>query len=159
MEKNPDNKINDLKYSESIENGSVSKVSINQNIKTQEKIQKNELKKEIKNEIKIIYLFISEFGFIFILGLILLILYLSPQYHSAKTFTSKKTNALFDSDYTPKIFVHVTDIHISLSNVKKLDGSLIFLTSLLDYKPDCFLMTGDLVDNFNNKMGGQNLDE
>ena len=163
MEKNSDNKINDMKYSESIENGSVSKISINQNIKIQEKIQKNELKKEIKNEIKneikIIYLFISEFGFIFILGLILLILYLSPQYHSAKTFTSKKTNALFDSDYTPKIFVHITDIHISLSNVKKLDGSLIFLTSLLDYKPDCFLMTGDLVDNFNNKMGGQNLDE
>ena len=155
MKKNSNNKINVIKYSDSVENGSISKVIINQNSKTFEKTKKE----EIKNEINKIYFFISEFGFILVLGFILIIIYLSPQYHPAKTFTSKKSKALFNSDYTPKIFIHTTDIHVSVSVVKRLDGTLIFLTSLLEYKPDLFLMTGDLVDNFNNKMGGQNLDE
>ena len=148
------NEINIQKFPESIENGSISMIIVKPNIEIREKI-----KEELKNEINKIYFFISEFGFIFILGLILLILYLLPQYHSAKTFTSKKSNALFDIDYTPKIFIHITDIHISVSSDKKLDGSLIFLTTLVEYKPDCFLMTGDLVDNFIHMMGGQNLDE
>ena len=155
MDKNSNNKINVIKYSDSVENGSISKVIINQNSKTFEKNKKE----EIKNEINKIYFFISEFGLILILGFILIIIYLSPQYHPAKTFTSKKSKALFNSDYTPKIFIHTTDIHVSVSAAKRLDGTLIFLTSLLEYKPDLFLMTRDLVDNYNNKMGGQNLDE
>ena len=141
MKKNSNNKINVIKYSDSVENGSISKVIINQNSEASEKTKKE----EIKNEINKIYFLISEFGFILMLGFILIIIYLSPQYHPAKTFTSKKSKALFNSDYTPKIFIHTTDIHVSVSVVKRLDGTLIFLTSLLEYKPDLFLMTGDLI--------------
>ena len=134
MEKNSNNKINVIKYSDSVENGSISKVIINQNSEASEKTKKEEIKNkikieiknEIKNEINRIYFFISEFGFILILGFILIIIYLSPQYHPAKTFTSKKSKALFNSDYTPKIFIHTTDIHVSVSVVKRLDGTLIF---------------------------------
>ena len=111
------------------------------------------------NEINIIYFFISEFGLIFIMGLILLIIYLSPQYHSAKTFTSKNSNTIFDSNYSPKILIHTTDLHITYIKPSRLDGSTIFLASLLEYKPDSFLMTGDIVDNWlgkNNMVGGQN---
>ena len=113
-------------------------------------------------KISTIYFLISEFGLIFVLGFILLIIYLSPQYHPAKTFTSKNSNKIFDSNYIPKIFIHTTDIHITLNKPTKLDGSQIFMTSLLEYKPDSFLLTGDIVDNFigkNKKMGGQNLED
>ena len=109
----------------------------------------------------IIFFFISEFGLILILVIILFIFLISPQYHSAKTFISKISNP-FDSDYIPKIFIHTTDIHITLNNVKKLDGSSIFLSSLYEYKPDFFITTGDIVDNFigkNHKMGGQNTED
>lgn len=90
------------------------------------------------HQIKIISFFLSEFGFVFILGFILLLLFIIPQYHSAKVFTSKTQNQGFDSAYTPKIFIHTTDIHITLNRPKKLDGTFIFLTSLYEYKPDFF---------------------
>ena len=114
------------------------------------------------NKINIIYFFISEFGLIFIMGLILLIIYLCPQYHSAKTFTSKYYNKIFDINYSPKIFIHTTDLHITLNKPERLDGSSIFVASLLEYKPDSFLMTGDLVDNWLGKqstVGGQNKED
>ena len=114
---------------------------------------------KMTNKENIIYFFISEFGLIFIMVLILLILFISPQYDSAKTFTSKISNKIFDSNYSPKILIHTTDLHITLNKPRRLDGSTIFVTSLLEYKPDSFLMTGDIVDNWlgkNNMVGGQN---
>jgi len=111
------------------------------------------------DEVNIILFFISEFGFIFILGFILLLFYLIPQYHPAKVFKSKTQNKGFNSTYTPQIFIHTTDIHITLNKPKNLDGSSIFFTSLYEYKPDFFLMTGDIIDNFvgnPKKVGGQN---
>ena len=114
------------------------------------------------NQIKTIYFFISELGFIFLLGIIILLLYVIPKYHSAKTSTSKISNELFDSNYNPIIFIHITDIHISKYKSQRLDGSSIFLISLIEYKPDFFLSTGDLVDNFgnnSNRLGTQNNEE
>jgi len=131
-------------------------------IKMQESTQDiNNLDNILKetNKVNIILFFISEFGFIFILGLILLLFYLIPQYHPAKVFKSKTQNQGFDSAYTPQIFIHTTDIHITLNKPKNLDGSSIFFTSLYEYKPDFFLMTGDIIDNFvgnPKKVGGQN---
>jgi len=113
------------------------------------------------NKVNTIYFFISELGLLFIFGLFLLILYLIPQYHSAKTFTSKNY-ILFNSNYIPKIFIHTTDIHISSKKQRLVDGSSIFLSSLYEYKPDFFLMTGDIVDNYIgklNKVGGQNSED
>ena len=95
-------------------------------------------KKKEDNKFKIIYFFITEFGFILLLGLILLLLFAIPKYHSAKIFTSKNSNILFDSNYNPKIFIHITDIHISQSKLHRLDGSSIFFISLIQYKPDFF---------------------
>ena len=86
-------------------------------------------------------------------------LYIIPQYHPAKEFISKTQNQGFDPTYTPQIFIHTTDIHITLNKPKNLDGSSIFFTSLYEYKPDFFLMTGDIIDNFvgnPKKVGGQN---
>ena len=110
----------------------------------------------------ILFIFITELGFFLIYLIILLIFFVTPQYHSAKTFTSKNSTKSFDSNYIPKIFIHLTDIHISTKLQKLLDGSLIFINSILEYKPDLFIMTGDLVDNLvgkTNSMGGQNKED
>ena len=146
MEIKSNTKIKEIKSSERI-------------VEAYEKLEEIDKIQSKKDGIKIIHFFISQFGFIFLIALILLIIYSTPQYHPSKTFTSKKSAKVFDPYYTPKIFIHTTDLHMSSSNKKKLDGSSIFLTSLIEYKPDFFLTTGDLVDNFINKMGGQNLEE
>jgi len=113
---------------------------------------------KVNNKVNIILFFISEFGFIFILVFILLLLLLIPQYHPAKVFKSKTQNQGFDSEYIPQIFIHTTDIHVTLNKPQKVDGSSIFFTSLYEYKPDFFLMTGDIINNFvgnPKKVGGQ----
>ena len=116
----------------------------NINSQTKTKVQKCyniidiiEKKNSQTNKVHIIYFFLSELSLFFIFGLILLILYLIPQYHSAKTFISK-SSIRFNSNYIPKIFIHTTDIHISSKKQNLVDGSSIFLTSLYEYKPDFF---------------------
>ena len=106
----------------------------------------------------IIKVILSEFGFIILLGLILLIAKLIPKYHSSKIFTSKK-NLVFNQD--PIILLHTTDIHISINKKQRTDGSSIFMMSLIEYNPDLVLLTGDYVDNIKEgqNMGCQNLDE
>ena len=152
-EKEPNLNDNQIKQKENVD--------INKN-ESETEILKGKIKPSNDNKIKIIYFFITEFGFIFILGIILLLLYVIPEYHSAKTFTSKISNLSFNSNYNPKIFIHITDIHISQSKSYRLDGSSIFLISLIQYKPDFFISTGDLVDNFQGrpeKLGMQREDE
>ena len=160
MEANNNKEINvktELNNFEKVEIGNASnEIKMLENSKELEKMKNFE---KMTNKENIIYFFISEFGLIFIMVFILLIIFISPQYHSAKTFTSKISNKIFDSNYSPKIFIHTTDLHITLNKPRRLDGSTIFVTSLLEYKPDSFLMTGDIVDNWlgkNNMVGGQN---
>ena len=96
--------------------------------------------------IGIIQFFLSEFGFIIVIGLIMILVNVIPRYHSKKTFTSKKiSNFEFRKD--PIIFIHITDLHISTTRKERTDGSSIFLVSLYEYNPDLFLLTGDYVDN------------
>ena len=112
-----------------------------------------------KRKVNIILFFITELGFLIIYLIIILIFFVTPQYHSAKTFTSKNSTKSFNSSYIPKIFIHLTDIHITLNIPQRLDGSNIFLNSIYEYKPDFFILTGDIVDNLvgkNKAMGGQN---
>ena len=109
---------------------------------------------------KIIQIFISEIGFIIVILLVLLIVYLIPEYHPAKIITSKNsTNFIFDQD--PIIMIHTTDIHISTTRMERTDSSSIFIMSLCEYNPDIVLMTGDYVDNNKQgeKMGMQNLED
>ena len=104
--------------------------------------------------------FISEFGLIIIMALILLLTYTIPQYHSKKTFTSKQIPS-FEFKQDPLIFIHTTDLHISVNKKERTDASSIILVSLCEYNPDLFLLTGDYVDNFkkNFRFGMQNSEE
>ena len=104
--------------------------------------------------------FISEFAFILIMAFSILLVAVIPEYHSKKVFTSKKnSNSGFTED--PIILIHMTDIHISITDMHRTDGSSILLVSLCEYKPDLFLLTGDYADNFKKgqKTGIQNLDD
>ena len=121
----------------------------NEDSEINEFITKNQInKKDFYNEIKIIPYFASEFGLFIIILLIVLLFFLIPQYHSGKLFHSKKLNIPFDTNYIPKILFHLTDIHVSHNLPKKCNGSFIFLTSFIEYKPDLILTTGDIVDNY-----------
>jgi hypothetical protein len=108
--------------------------------------------------INIIQILLSEFGFILILGFILFLVYIIPEYHSQKIFTSKQK---LDYNNDPIIFIHTTDIHISINKKERTDGSSIFMMSLIEYNPDLFLLTGDYVDNVKKgeEVGYQNLEE
>ena len=107
-----------------------------------------------------IQVILSELGFIILMGFTLLLIYVIPQYHSERIFTSKnKSNFEFNND--PIILLHTTDIHISENRKQRTDGSSIFLMSLCEYNPDLVLLTGDYIDNVKkgDNMGMQNLEE
>ena len=98
--------------------------------------------------IKNFYLFfLSEFGFSTIILLAVIISKYIPKYHKPKIFISKNINN-FDSNIEPTIFLHMTDLHLSKTRPSKSDGSLLFLTSILNYEPNFIILTGDVVDNF-----------
>ena len=87
--------------------------------------------------INITQILLSEFGFILILGLILFLVYIIPQYHSKKIFTSKQK---LDYNNDPIIFIHTTDFHMSINKKERTDGSSIFMMSLIEYNPE-FILT------------------
>ena len=101
----------------------------------------SEPKFDTNQNIRIIPFFISEYGFFLTLLIIFYVSTFIQKYHSPKTFISKKAKS-FNSDYTPEIFLHISDIHLTNNNPLRLDGSLIFLNSVLNYNPDLILLTG-----------------
>ena len=124
---------------------------------------KNLNQNSISNNInctKAIQILISELAFIFFMCLIMLIIYVIPEYHNAKIFNSKNgKNHKFNQD--PIILIHVTDPHVSTKSTQKIDGSTVLMMSLLKYNPDIFLLTGDYVDNLkkSEELGLQNLED
>ena len=126
------------------------------------KIDYNKYKKYFTNK-NIFLFFLSQFGFSFIILVIIIMSKHIPKYHKSKEFISKNTKS-FNSNEEPKIFLHITDIHLSKTRPAKTDGSLLFLSSILNYEPDFIVMTGDLVDNFRgefhwHRVGIQNDDD
>jgi len=112
------------------------------------------------NYINIIQIIISELSFIFLMFLSLFIVYLIPEYNSEKIFTSKNFPD-FNFDKDPIILIHTTDLHISSTRNERTDGSTLLVSTLCEYNPDLFLLTGDYVDNIKKgqKMGEQNLED
>ena len=103
--------------------------------------------KKIITKRNIFLFFLSEYGLFIIFFFIILLFRYIPKYHPSKLFISKNSEG-FNSDEGPKLFLHLTDLHLSKTRPAKADGSLIFLTSILNYNPDFILLTGDVVDNF-----------
>ena len=126
------------------------------------KIDNNKFKKYFTKK-NIFLFFLSQFGFSFIIVIVIYLSKHTPKYHKSKEFISKNTKS-FDTNNEPTIFLHITDIHLSKTRPAKSDGSLLFLSSILNYEPNFIVMTGDLVDNFRgefhwHRVGIQNNDD
>ena len=96
----------------------------------------------------IFYFFISEYAWFLIILTIVLFGFLFPYYHPPQLFFSKFPKEPWNSDYTPKIFMHISDIHISFYLGFRTNGSTDYFSDFLDYKPDLILNSGDVVDNY-----------
>ena len=75
-----------------------------------------------------------------IILIIVLFGFLLPYYHPPKLFFSKNPKEPWNSDYTPKIFMHIADIHISFYLGMRTNGSTDYFEDFLDYKPDLILI-------------------
>ena len=111
-------------------------------------IQKHILDKNFFSKNNVIYLFISEFAWFIITGIIILFSFIFQYYHPPKTYFSKNPKEPWNSDYTPKIFLHITDIHISFYLGYRTNGSTNYFSDFLSYDPDLILNSGDVVDSY-----------
>ena len=99
----------------------------------------------------LLFFFITEYTWLIFILLTVLYGFLFPYYHPAQTFYSKNPREPWDSDFIPKIFFHLSDIHISSFIEFKTKGSLDYLSEFLDYKPNLILISGDVADNYEKK--------
>lgn len=129
-------------------------------IEVNDSIKNENFKVEVKNISKstwkidsfkcknIIYFFISEYAWLLIILIIVFFGFLFPYYHPPQLFFSKVPKEAWNSDYTPKIFMHIADIHISFYLGFRTNGSTDYFEDFLDYKPDLILSSGDVVDSY-----------
>ena len=96
----------------------------------------------------VIYFFLSEFGWFLIICIIVFLGFKYQYYHPPKTYISKNPKEPWNSDYTPKIFLHMTDIHISFYLGYRTNGSTNYFSEFLKYNPDLILNSGDVVDSY-----------
>ena len=118
------------------------------------------MKKKIENinfeedkdliNLKNIPFLISQYGLFLLIIFLIVLFFFIPQYHPPKIFKSKTSNKNFNSNYIPKIMLHLTDTHTNTNHGFRLkkNGSSIFLNSFIKYDPDLIISTGDIVDNF-----------
>ena len=70
-----------------------------------------------------------------------------PRYHPSQTFVSQPSLP-WNSNSTPFIFMHLTDLHISSPS---LGRTIDYLSLISKYNSELYLITGDLVDNYGGK--------
>lgn len=70
-----------------------------------------------------------------------------PRYHPSQTFISQPSLS-WNSNSTPFIFMHLTDLHISIPS---LGHTIDYLSLIAKYNSELYLITGDLVDNYGGK--------
>ena len=96
----------------------------------------------------IFYIFLTQYAWLSIIGLTIFLSFKYQYYHPAQLYYSKSPKEEWNSDYTPKIFMHLADIHISFYLGYRTNGSTIYLSDFLDYNPDLILNSGDVVDSY-----------
>ena len=94
-------------------------------------------------------LFLSEFTYLIILGIISTFGLIFPTYHKSVTYQSKSNKEAWNSSSNPLIFAHISDIHLSNYKEKEEFESLFKVAKKL--KANFYLLAGDLVDNYRKK--------
>ena len=114
----------------------------------EKKAQKFVFEKNVFLYKNVIYFFLSEYGWFLIFCIIIFLSFKYQYYHPPKTYISKSPKEPWNSDYTPKIFLHMTDIHISFYLGFRTNGSTDYFSDFLKYNPDLILNSGDVVDSY-----------
>ena len=107
----------------------------------------NKIKKN--SSIKNFPLFLSQFTYLIILGIISVFGLIFPTYHKSVTYQSKSNYRAWNSSSDPLIFTHITDIHLTNFKEKDKFESLFKAAKLLN--ASFYLLSGDLVDNYRKK--------
>ena len=96
-------------------------------------------------------MFLSQFGWFFFILAFIAYGYAVPRCHPAQTFRSKNPSHPWNSKEVPRVFTHVTDIHIAKSEPFKVVNTRLLVQTMKFYDPDFHLITGDMVDNYGQK--------
>ena len=96
-------------------------------------------------------LFLSQYSWFMIILCFIAYAFVCPRKHPAQLFKSKNPPHPWNSKEVPRIFSHVTDIHLSASEPFKIVNTRLLLHTMKTYHPDFHLISGDLVDNYGEK--------
>ena len=96
----------------------------------------------------LLYFFISEYAWFLVICIIVFCSFKYQYYHPPGTYFSKTPKEPWNSNYIPKIFLHMTDIHISFYLGYRTNGSTNYFADFLSYNPDLILNSGDVVDSY-----------
>jgi hypothetical protein len=99
------------------------------------------------DRLRVIPFLVSQLGWIVWVFLPVLLAFLFPQMHPAKTYHSA-AGAPWNHDSDVVVFSHVTDIHLSSFDPNKAVGAIALFDFLAWYSPDFHLFTGDLIDGY-----------
>ena len=106
---------------------------------------------------------LSNYGWVGLIGLGVLLSFLFPCYHPAKEFTSLAVAEKWNPSKDPFIFIHVTDIHLAQAEFFKIVNTRLLVQTMAFYKANFTLISGDMVDNYGArhwpKIGRQILDD
>lgn len=106
---------------------------------------------------------LSNYGWVGLIGLVVLLSFLFPRYHPAKVFTSLPAAEKWNPSKDPFIFIHVTDIHLAQAEFFKIVNTRLLVHTMAFYKANFTLISGDMVDNYGArhwpKIGRQILDD
>lgn len=77
--------------------------------------------------------------------------FLFPRYHPAVKYHSAAPVKPWNTTEDPKIFLHVSDIHLAKAEFHKRASTRSLIYTMKALKPDFHLVTGDFVDNYGEK--------
>ena len=104
--------------------------------------------KNISPSIKSFALFLSQFSYLIIILILVLIGIIFPSYHKSVTHYSKINKEAWNSSSDPLIFTHISDIHISSIHKKEYEA---LFREAKKLNASFHLFTGDLSDNYKKK--------
>ena len=102
-------------------------------------------------EIRSCPLFLSQFGWLFFVFFFIACGFIFPRCHPSQKFKSKSPSHPWNSKEIPRIFTHVTDIHIAKAEPFKIVNTRLLVQTMKFYNPNFHLISGDMVDNYGKK--------
>ena len=100
------------------------------------------------NKESLLYILVSQFSWVLFSLSLVGFGFLFPKYYPAQTYYSAPAKEKWNSSKPPLVFTHISDIHVSYTEPKKIEAARFLFQTIKKYKPDLHLNTGDVIDNF-----------